>query len=120
MKISDYVTNEGPIYWQGEEGQRHSWIDISKSRYKLSVQGSITHYSTPRENIHIDEYEAYEVTFLYPSFFGTAYCRASSALTNDFKRLEELDKYFVEYDGYIAKNVPKELVLDLIRYIKGE
>ncbi|MGG1014829.1 hypothetical protein ABE169_06580 [Bacillus subtilis] len=120
MNISDYVSHEGTVYWRGEKGQRHSWIDIADSPFFLSVQGSALHYCTPQENLHIDEFEKYEITFVYPGFFGTSYCKASSALTDEYTRLEELDKYFVNEEGYVAKDVPKELVLDLIRFVVGE
>ena len=85
-------------------------IECSKD-IKLSVQGSFTHYSTPRKSLSdFNLYEDVEVCIMRGS-----YCvPPSDKMLADFSRLEELKEHW-GYDIYTY--VPVDLVEDLMWFL---
>ena len=91
---------------------------IEFAKATISIQGSETHYSTPRVYLdNIEEYEALEIAMWLPT--GEWINPHTDELFKDFVDLEELKEHYGEGDSEVGFNVPIEVVRNLLKFLEG-
>lgn len=85
----------------------------------ISIQGSNTHYCSPRTYLeNIQEYATVEIALFEKS--GAWIQPRESALLQDFKGLSELIENYEEDNSAVGCNVPINLVNDLVTYLNQQ
>tara|TARA_Y100000590_G_scaffold148836_1_gene170993 strand:+ start:4087 stop:4458 length:372 start_codon:yes stop_codon:yes gene_type:complete len=87
---------------------------IEAGKYRLSCQGSESHYCSPREYLSIDRYNSLEVAVFNSK--GKMINIAKSSVLRKFPQYDELLEYS---DGYILAWLPVELLDKLFNYLKN-
>lgn len=82
--------------------------------YYLSIQGSCSHYCTPRKNLSIEDYSHLELAIFYNE--TNNWSSVFNIDFNDFKRIDELRECG---DGdMVCAYVPVDLIEDFYQYLK--
>ena len=90
---------------------------VKAGNYNMSVQGSSTHYCTPRESILIDYYLNLELAIFNKKGWFDA---TKSSVLKGFGRYSELiERYECMGKNSVFSYVPTDLINDLYLYLKG-
>lgn len=90
--------------------RRCEWLPID-DKYCLSIQASEYHHCIPRGLIPLENYTHFEMALIYEGAMTS-----NIDIITKFNRYKELMECF---DDHIFNEVPKDLIEDLYRYLKG-